>query len=119
MKQYSKKALTGLILGVFTFFSISSVFADDNNDTSDPISAIATKSAPSNNSNIDNNYDSDNNSNRNSQSDNGITNNRKVAVTILLLQSIQQWELLINGVATRLTLEWIVVVLYAMCSKNL
>ena len=87
MKQYSKKALTGLILGVFTFFSISTVFADDNNDASDPISAIATKSAPSNNSNIDNNYDSDNNSNRNSQAT-MTTKQSQDAITNMLLQSV-------------------------------
>lgn len=95
MKQYSKKTLTGLILGVFTLFSISTVFADDNNDASDPISAIA-KSTPSNNSSnnnnndTDNNYDSNNNNSGNSRNSQATmtTKQSQDAITNMLLQSV-------------------------------
>ena len=101
MKQYSKKTLTGLILGVFTFFNISTVFADDNNDASDPISAIA-KSTPNSNNNSNNSSSNNNNSSNNSDVDNSDNsgNNNKTnqasmttkqsqdAITNMLLQSV-------------------------------
>lgn len=96
MKQYSKKNLTGLILGVFTFFNISTVFADDNNDASDPISAIV-KSTPNNsNSNSNNNNstnsDVDNNDNNNGNNKTSqatmTTKQSQDAITNMLLQSV-------------------------------
>ncbi len=96
MKQYSKKNLTGLILGVFTFFNISTVFADDNNDASDPISAIVKPTTPnsSNNSNSNNNNtnsdvdNNDNNGNNKTSQATMTTKQSQDAITNMLLQSV-------------------------------
>ena len=97
MKQYSKNA-NRINSGSVYPFSISTVFADDNNDASDPISAIA-KSTPSNNSSnnssnnnndIDNNYDSNNNNSGNSRNSQATmtTKQSQDAITNMLLQSV-------------------------------
>lgn len=89
MNQYTKKTLTGIILGVFSFFNISSVFADDNNtDASDPISAIANKPATTSNSGNRNNNYSDTDNSDNPQPATMTTKQSQDAITNMLLQSV-------------------------------
>ncbi|MBX9599049.1 MAG: C40 family peptidase [Burkholderiales bacterium] len=91
MNQYTKKTLTGIILGIFSLFNISSVFADDNTDASDPISVIANK--PATTSSNSSNNDTDNNeniSNGNSKNTQPATTTKQSqdAISNMLLQSV-------------------------------
>jgi|GEM_PF-237833 cell wall-associated NlpC family hydrolase len=89
MNQYTKKTLTGIILGIFSLFNISSVFADDNTDASDPISVIANK--PATTSSNSSNNDTDNNENiSNSKNMQPATTTKQSqdAITNMLLQSV-------------------------------